>query len=328
MCLWFYLFLCNLYHNYKLNGMRNEISEIPFRADLCYNKNKGIILPENVPYLGMGSSYISSSLFRYLGINLFPEVAADYYNYLLKYKDPEKGVLISQSGQSSETLWCADHFKSFLAIINDDKSPLGNHERCCKKIFLHAGNEELIPSKTYINTLLVLYLGFGFDPGKAIKVFKKEMSFFEQRGAELGEMLYKRIRWRRKKGIYIVGSGPNIATANHAALILSEVTKIPFMSMSVSQYDHGHKETAENSLVIGINHECPDFQRTKNILQTVKNEGGKTFELERPLVESIFSPLTFSIPFFFAAYYLSEKLRKKELFKVGKKVTQVAKDNN
>ncbi len=308
--------------------MKNEINEIPFRAELCYKKNKGLILPENVPYLGMGSSHIASGVFRYLGINLFSEVAAEYYNYLRKYKNPDKGVLISQSGQSSETLWCADHFKSFLAVVNDENSPLGNHERCSKKILLYAGKEELIPSKTYINTLLILYLGFGFNPAKVIKVFKNKMPFFEQRGEEMGEMFYKRIRWRKKSGIYVVGSGPNVATAGLAALVLSEVTKIPVMSMSVSQYDHGYKETAKDTLVIGINHEGPDFQRTKEVLKTVKNEGGRVFELNCPHVESVFSPLTFSIPFFFAAHFLSEKLRESEVFKVGRKITRVAKDKS
>lgn len=306
--------------------MKSEISEIPIRAELCYNKNKGIVLPEDVPYLGMGSSHIASGLFRYLGIRLFPELASEYYNYLLKHNDFEKGVLISQSGQSSETLWCADHFKSFLAIVNDENSPLGNHDRCSKKIALFAGREELIPSKTYINTLLVLYLGFGFNPKKAITVFKKEMAFFEERGEEMSAIFYKNTRWWKKSSIYIIGSGPNIATANHAALVLSEVTKIPVMSMSVAQYNHGYNETAKDSLVIGINHDGPDFQRTKDILKTVEKEGGKIFELNRPLVESLYSPLTFSIPFFFAAHYLSEKFREKDVFKVGKKVTRVTKN--
>lgn len=306
--------------------MKSEINEIPERANLCYNMNKGVVLPENIPYLGMGSSYISTSVFRYLGIDIFPELAADYYNYLVKYKKSDKGVLISQSGESSETLWCADHFKSFLAIVNDSGSPLGNHERCTKRIYLHSGKEDLIPSKTYINSLLVLYLGFGFDPGKVIQVFKDELPFFEERGEEIGEMLYKRIKSGRK-GIYILGSGPNIATANHAALILSEVTKIPMVSMPIAQYDHGHKETAKNSLVIGINHKGPDYKRTKNLLQIVKNAGGKIFELKRPMVESVFSPLTFSIPFFYAAYYLSEKLKINNIFNVGDKVTRVDKEN-
>ncbi len=57
----------------------------------------------------------------------------------------------------------------------------------------------------------------------------------------------------------------------------------------------------------------------------VKNAGGKVFELNCPMVESIFSPLTFSIPFFFAANYLSEKLKNYNPFTVGEKVTQVSK---
>ncbi|NQU54290.1 MAG: hypothetical protein HQ522_17315, partial [Bacteroidetes bacterium] len=197
-----------------------------------------------------------------------------------------------------------------------------------KTIDLHAGKEDFIPSKTYINSLLVLYLGFGFDPRAVIKVFKNELSFFEERGVEMGELLYKRIRWRRKKGIYILGSGPNIATANHAAMILGQITKMPIVAMPVSQYDHAHKETAKNSLVIGINHKGPDYQRTKNILRTVEDAGGKTFELKRPMVESVFSPLTFSIPFFYAAHYLSEKLKVGNPFKVGEKVTRVEKDTD
>lgn len=306
--------------------MKDEISEIPYRADLCYQKNKGIILPERVPYLGMGSSYISTSVFRYLGIDLYPEVADEYYNYLVKYKDPENGVLISQSGESSETLWCADHFNSFVAIVNNPESALGKHKNCRNQINLYSGDENKIPSKTYLNTLLVLYLGFGFDPGVVIPIIKNEISFFRERGEEMGEMLYKRIRWRRKKGIYIIGSGPNVATANHASLILSQVAKVPVNSMPISQFDHGYKETSKNSLVIAINHEGPNFDRTKNVLKTVENAGGKVFELTRPMVDSIFSPLTFTIPFIFAAHYLADKLKVNPLFNIGDKITTVAKD--
>ena len=98
----------------------------------------------------------------------------------------------------------------------------------------------------------------------------------------MGELMYKRIRWKRKKGIYIIGSGPNIATANHAAMILGQITKMPIVAMPVAQYDHAHKETAENSLVIGINHEGPDYQRTKKILKTVINSGGKAMLIVKP----------------------------------------------
>ncbi len=307
-------------------NMKDEISEIPYRADVCYQKNKGIILPESVPYLGMGSSYISTTVFRYLGIDLYPEVADEYYNYLLKYKDPKKGVLISQSGESSETLWCADHINSFIAILNNPKSALGMHKNCSKKICLYSGDDDTIPSKTYINTLLVLYLGFGFDPGKVIPVIKNEFQFFRERGEELGEVLYKRIRWRRKKGIYVIGSGPNVATANYASLILSQVAKVPVNSMPIAQFDHGYKETAKNSLVVAINHKGPNFERTRKMLQTVKNAGGKIFELTKPKVDSIYSPLTFALPFIFAAHYLAEKFKVGAFFNIGDKIISADKD--
>lgn len=303
--------------------MYKEIKEIPEKARMCYKKNKGLILPENLPYLGMGSSHIATKVFRYLGIDLYPEMASDYYNYLTKYKKAKNGVLISQSGHSSETMWCAEYFDSFIAIVNNEKSPLGQHENCSNIISLYADEEKSIPGKTYINTLITMYLGFGFDPWSAIEAITEHLSFFQRRGVELGEIIYKRIRWRRRKGIYIIGSGPNIATAAHAALILGKVTKLPVASMAVAQYDHGAIESAQNTLVIGVNHEGPDFERTKNILNTVQSAGGKTFELISPKVDSIFSPITFSMPFFFAVEYLASKLNVSDPFSVGKKITKV-----
>ena len=304
--------------------MREELEEIPFRAGLCYKENKGIILPEDVPYIGMGSSHISTTMFRFLGINIFPEMAADYCNYLTNINKSKSGVLISQSGMSTETLMCADHFDSFMAIVNDEESPLGNHEKCIKRFLLHSGTEKLIPAKTYINTLLVLYLGFGFNPREVVEVINTEISYFIQQGEEIGELLYKTMKWLRKKsGPYIVGSGQNIATAHHAALVLSEVTKIPVISMSTAQYDHGFKETAKNSLVIALNHDGPEFLRTRKILNTVEKFGGKSYELSRPLVESQFSPITFSIPFFYAASYLYDRLNGSSPFTVGRKITTI-----
>jgi glucosamine--fructose-6-phosphate aminotransferase (isomerizing) len=302
--------------------VKDEIYEIPFRAELCYQKNKGLILPEDIPYIGMGASNIASKTFRYLGINIFPEKAAEYYNYLTKYERPGNGVLISQSGQSSETLWCADYFESFIAVVNNPDSPLGQHKNCSKKVCLYSGNEDKITAKTYINTLLIMYLGFGFDPLNAIKVLKSQTTKLEQVGIRLGETIRSKLRWKRHASIYVLGNGPNIATANVAALVLSAVTKVPVLSMSVSQYDHGFKETAKNTLVIGINHEGAEYLRTKKLFKTIQNAGAQVFEIDKPMVDSVYSPLTFPLPFYFAAEYLSNKLKVKSLFQVGDKITQ------
>lgn len=303
----------------------NELYEIPYHSELCYQKNKGIILPEGVPYIGMGASYIAPKAFRYLGIDLYPERASDYFNYLVRNRKLSNGVLISQSGESSETLWCADYFSSFIALVNDERSNLTMHPSCNKQILLYSGAENRIASKTYLNTLLVLYMGFGFDPREVILVYKKQLSYFENKGTELGELIRRRMKGWRKKSIYILGNGPNIATADLAALILSEVLKKPVQSMSASNYDHGYKEVSKNTLVIAINHEGPEMSRTRQLLKTIVKAGGEVFELNDAKVDPVYSPLTYPLIFFFAAEYLLDKLKIKSIFEVGKKVTVVVK---
>jgi len=309
--------------------MKSEIYEIPYRAELCYKKNKGLILPENVPYIGMGASHIATKAFRYMGINFYAEKAAEYFNYLLRFKEPDKGVLISQSGLSSETLWCADYFKSFTAIINDEESLLGKHASCTKKVLLYSGEEKHITAKTYINTLLILYLGFGFDPAEAIAALKKHQADFEETGGNIGDLILTRNKRKNRSCMYILGNGPNIATANVAALVLSQTTRMPVLSMSVSQFEHGYLETAKESMILAINHEGREHNRTKRLLLKLKVAGAETYEISNKYVDSIFSPLTLPIPFYYAAEYLARKLKVKTLFDLGDKVvSEISPDKN
>ena len=83
--------------------MENELYDIPIQARLCYEKNKGLILPERVPYIGMGSSYFAAVTLRYLGVNVFPEVAGEYFHFIRTIKQFDNAVLISQSGEPCST---------------------------------------------------------------------------------------------------------------------------------------------------------------------------------------------------------------------------------
>ncbi len=307
----------------KTTMIVSELYEIPYRAELCYQKNKGLILPENVPYIGMGASYVAATAFRYMGIDLFPEKAAEYHNYLQQKRKVGNGVLISQSGHSSETLWCADYFSSFIALVNDPQSPLVQHPNCQKQILLHSGDEKRMASKTYLNTLLVLYMGFGFDPREVIELYKRKLSFYENMGAQLGELIRRKTRGWRKKNLYILGNGPNVATADLASIVLSGVLRTPVPSMSVAQFDHGFKETSKNVLAVAINHDGPESKRTRQLLRTIRKAGGETFEINDTAVDPLYSPLIFPLVFFFAAEYLSKKLGLKSIYEVGTKITRV-----
>lgn len=315
------------FHLFK-GTVKNEIYEIPYRAELCYLKNKGVILPENIPYIGMGASYYATLVFKYLGVKIYPEIASEYYNFLLQNSRPENGVLISQSGRSSEILWCAENLQSFVAVVNDLESPLTKLKNCSTIINLYAGTEKLIPTKTYINTLIVLYLGLGFDPGVVLPVLKKSIFNFEEQGSQVANLIFKQIKRKRAKGIYILGNGPNLATAHQAALVLSEVIKTPVMSMPASQYDHGFKETAQHSLVIAINpKDSPVYNRTKLLLHKIESVGATVFELSESGTVEKFSPITFPVSFFFAAELLAHRLKVINPFVVGTKVTQTNSEN-
>jgi glucosamine--fructose-6-phosphate aminotransferase (isomerizing) len=280
-------------------------------------------LPEKVPYLGMGSSFFAAQVLRYLGVKIFPELAGEYYHYIRKINQFENGVLISQSGRTTDVLNCADCFKGYLAIVNDADSPLANQPNVKRVISIFAGDERHSSTKTFINTLIVLYLGHGFDVKNALDTLERRFSELEILGGAIGSKLARNIRKRKVRCINIVGNGPNVGTAYQAALMLSESTKFPFVGMSLTQYEHGYKETADNSVVIVINPlKSILYNRTQTLIEVMKDAGAKVFEISETELEEAYSPFTCILPFFFMAKYLSVMLGVDEPFQVGKKFTE------
>lgn len=271
----------------------------------------------------MGSSYCAILCLRYLGVKIYPQLASEYFHYLGEIKQFDRAVLISQSGASSETFWCADLFKSFVSIVNDVNSPLSGHENLDFSVDLFAGVEKHSPSKTFINTLIVLYTGHGINPQQAIDALNYRYEQLVEFGNELGKNLYKQYRRRKRKGFYIVGSGPNYGTAKHGAQILTESTRIPFIGLSLSEYDHGLKESAENSVVVFLNPLGKQTERCKKVRQKVEEAGAVCFEVNETELSENLSPFTLSIPLFAATYWLAQKLKIKHPFVVGEKVTRV-----
>ncbi len=303
--------------------MYQEIREIPEKAEKIFYSTKNIEMPRDAPYLGMGSSYFATLALYYQGIPIQPYSASEYFHYLSKRQVKDLGVLISQSGRTSEVLWCRELFKRFFAVTNEIKSPLCVSTKLERVIPLLAGKEEHSSSKTYINTLIALYNGLGIDPWPAVKILKGNMTRYENWGRETAEQIYDMIYNDVYKGTYIIGNGPNIATVQQGALYLSETTKYPFIGMSAAQYDHGPKETAKGSVVIVINTEGEDTKRTKKLFGIVENAGAKIFNYKEEDVNERLSPLTSTIPLNFMGYHLAKLLNISKTFMVGKKVTEI-----
>lgn len=303
--------------------MYQELREIPEKAEKIYYSTKNIEMPQDTPYIGMGSSYFAALALYFQGVSIQPFSASEYFYYLSKKQVKELGVLISQSGRTSEVLWCRELFKKFYAVTNEIKSPLCVSTKLERVLPLLAGKEEHSSSKTYINTLIALYNGLDIDPWPAVKVMKGNMERHERWGRETAEQIYDMIYNGVYKGTYIIGNGPNIATVQQGALYLSETTKYPFIGMSAAQYDHGPKETAKGSVVIVINTEGQDTKRTKRLFGMVENAGAKVFNYKEEDVAENLSPLTSIISLNFLGYHLSKLLNISKTFMVGKKVTEV-----
>lgn len=302
--------------------MLEEIQEIPERAHDCLKRNQNIQLPIGVPYLGMGSSYFAAIALKYLDLPIRPEVASEYAYFLADKVRPE-AVLISQSGYSSETLWNVDNFRSYVAIVNDTSSPLAVGKNCSRVIDLCAGEERHSATKTYINTLVALYQGFGIDPSPAVNVMTSAMNAFEDWGESTAHAIQSILEKHPSKGLVVLGSGANFATAQQAALILTETTHRPVVPMSVTQYDHGPKEAAANSIVLVVNSVGPTRDRTRRLVRLLSESGAICHEWDQTGIPSHLSPLTACIPFFFLAGYLSKEMGISNIFNLGNKITRV-----
>lgn len=305
-----------------MNKILAEIKEIPKRA-LAVLDSPIKKLPLNVPYLGMGSSYFAPLAFKYMGIDIQPEIASEYYNYLSIENKKPLGVILSQSGKSSEALWCTQLFEQYIAISNYPENELSKRENVLAAIQMMAGEEHFSSSKTFINTLLVLFRGFGIEPSGAVDLLITKMGEYEAKGKKLADEIFDLIQTKKIHGIYITGSGPNVATAMEAALIMSESTKLNFHGLAMAQYDHGPKETAENSIVIQILAKGKSFERSLKLAEKIKEFGASVFTVEEAEAEEHFSILHNIVTFNFLAYYLSKNLAITEMFAVGGKVTEV-----
>lgn len=302
--------------------VENELYDIPVQARLCYEKNKGLILPDKVPYIGMGGSYFAALTLRYSGVKIFPELAGEYYHFIQMLKQFDHAVLISQSGRTTDVLNCAPCFRECTVVVNDTESPLTNQPNVRQVVPLLAGTEQFSSTKTFINTLVTLYLGHGFDVRHVLNAIDRRFAEFELTGSSVGSALFRSIRKGKAKCV-ILGSGPNVGTACQAALLLSESTRYPFVGMSLTQYEHGYKETAEKAVVIVIN---PSkgvlYERAGKLMDILRNADATVFEINEPELDEVYTPFTSILPFFFMAGYLARKLGVGAPFRIGNKITE------
>ena len=304
-----------------MQGLIDEIRQIPDVALTCYEQNKGLLLPLDVPYIGMGSSYFAALTYFYAGIQIYPFIASEYYRYLSPLVKPE-AVLISQSGESSETLWNIEKFEKVIAITNNAQSSLAQTHKIQKIVELHAGEEHYSSTKTYVNTLVSLSLAFEIDPLPAIQFICDNSNAIEQKAEDEASRIFEHLRKHDSKGFYFLGSGPNIGTAYEAALTFTETTKLPWNAMPIAQYDHGIKEAGAKAIVIALNG-YGNAKRIDELARSLESSGALFIRLDEPEVTEVLSPIPYIFELNFMMNHLGDCLKIKDIFRFGGKITTV-----
>lgn len=301
-----------------------EISQIPEVAERCFIENRKLILPRRVPYLGMGASYFAALTISYCQADIHPYLASEYY-YYFSSKILPRGVFISQSGETSEVLWNISRFRSIVGVSNNPQSSLLRSRKAEKKVLLYAGREQSAASKTYINTLMVLFLGLRFDPRSALSLLQKKFHEMRDEAREQARFVRRFLQRKTIGGLYVLGAGPNTATAYEAALALSETTKLPWMGLSVSQYDHGFKEASRNSLLIVLESRGRELNRIEHLCRLLRKKTPVSIvHFSEKSVPEALSPILLITRVYWMMYYLVDALGITETYRVGAKITRTS----
>ena len=305
-----------------MKGLREEILQIPDRAREVISKHQGLKLPTGLPYIGMGSSYFAPLTLYYGGADLEPQIASEYYHYLADTRPSTGGVLISQSGESSETVWCLEKLQEVTAITDQVASTLGQAVEG-RVVPLHSGVERYSSTKSYVNTLLVLYQGLGIDPADAVQRLTTDFEQIDQTAKDQAAQIAAYLAEHQVTGLYVIGSGPNIGTAYQGALTLSETTKLAWIGMPVAQYDHGPKETADDSVVIILNAGGKDAKRIRALHQVLSQSNAMVAEVTVTSLSETLSPVLLITQLNLVMDYLADALGVGDTFQLGGKVTRV-----
>lgn len=210
-------------------------------------------------FLGMGASHHAGLLAaRHLqrsGIAALALEAADLLqpdNVWLQRADTI--VFVSQSGASAEVQPVCAQLRAtsaLLAITNEPQSILAHSARTV--LALHAGAEATVSSKTYVNSLALLWLLARAWQGRLDTAAFDELA----RVADHIEQLLENCtgiaaRWLAEVGSadwqVFVGQGAPAVTARQSAMMVNEWAKGHALAHSVGSFRHGPVESADTRM--------------------------------------------------------------------------------
>jgi glutamine---fructose-6-phosphate transaminase (isomerizing) len=213
-------------------------------------------LPPRWMLTGMGASFhaawIGSFSLNDLGVEAAACESSDLVNYHRpRLKDAAWVVYVSQSGSSGEItpfLECLAPGKTLLALTNNPACELAQRGRWF--LPMDAGEEDLIASKTYLNSLAVLWLlgraaagrWDGIEYSQLLDVADRVERILAQ-ACEVSERMVE--LFKDCNPVIFLGHGPHGVTARQAAMVTSEWAKLPALHATIGAFRHGFIEAVQ-----------------------------------------------------------------------------------
>lgn len=158
-------------------------------------------------------------------------------------------IYISQSGASGEIAPLLDRLPAgvpVIAVTNDEQSPLA--QRAGFVLPLLAGVEDTVASKTYANTLALLWLlaarwASDMQAEAALAAAHRRQAALLAAGRATAQWWMDRLGSVRT--LVFLGAGAQAITARQCAMTFMEWTKQPALSATLGAFRHGPLEVVE-----------------------------------------------------------------------------------
>jgi len=212
--------------------------------------------PGRVYLTGMGASYHAASIaalhLNRLGVQATAAEAIDLINYCAGLPGPDTLLFyLSQSGASGEVAPLFERLNGYsqtVAVTNNPDSELAR--RAHLTLPLRAGTETLVATKTYLNSLALLWLVArrlaGVWDGGEIAMIQAVAEQAESLLAAAQETAARALAsFDLNMPLLFLGHGPHAYTARHSAMVISEWAKLPALHFGIGAFRHGYIETVQ-----------------------------------------------------------------------------------
>ena len=223
--------------NNLINKYANNLEKLP---DLKKYKHIHIVGCGSAFYVGL----VGKNFFEDDGIDVSIDVASEYRYRNIKYEKNTLVILISQSGETADTIAAMRMANSkgidTLAIVNVDGSTIARESTY--KVLIEAGREVAVAtSKAYILQVLILsLLSYKLNPDK--EYLKDLMSLPQQLKVLLDKTgFHKKVADKvyKKKDVFFIGRKIDYAICMEGCLKLKEISYIHSEAYQAGELKHG-----------------------------------------------------------------------------------------